>query len=495
MVFASRRSIGLGVLVALLSAIVGWKFDIFHVYEFGGDEGYEVYKAFLITKGYLLYRDIWNDQPPIHTYLLAGLFRLFGPSIGVARCVSIFSAGGTALCLWMISRRTVGRCAATFVVLGFLAWPEVLMLSGSAMLEIPMLFLTTASLWLLDRSGSQQRFRIFAAASVFAIAVNVKFTALLFAPYLLFELRPTSQFKPRLGEGFSIRTDLSEWFLRCAFFGVFFLGACAVISVCCFEREAWDAIFKSHFAPVFPEFRIQAERYRFSWDLFAPVCEVVAIACVGVVYGGGERRAASFSAVLALVALIAVHSTHQPFWQYYTIHFSIPTCLIAGVGVDWAVHWMFANCCQGLSRLTAIRAIGLLVGLLWVSGITAFNVVELIREVSSRPLVSTVALVKKLRSESVPGEVVFSDQPIVCFYAGSLMPPAIAVLPAKRFWSKQISVQEILSVLHKIDPKRIAVFGPDLREALRKNPPLGMQRDQSEINIDYWIRGESNVRN
>ncbi len=48
--------------------------------EFGGDEGYELMKGFLVSLGHPLYREVWNDQPPLHTELLTLLFRLFGPS-------------------------------------------------------------------------------------------------------------------------------------------------------------------------------------------------------------------------------------------------------------------------------------------------------------------------------------------------------------------------------------------------------------------------------
>jgi len=57
--------------------------------EFGADEGYELMKAFLVSLGHPLYREVWNDQPPLHTELLALLFRVFGASAYVGRLLSV----------------------------------------------------------------------------------------------------------------------------------------------------------------------------------------------------------------------------------------------------------------------------------------------------------------------------------------------------------------------------------------------------------------------
>src|SRR5437016_1003012 len=65
--------------------------------EFGTDEGYELMKGFLLSRGFALYSEIWSDQPPLHTALLAFLFKLFGPSALAARLLSVAFA---ALALW-----------------------------------------------------------------------------------------------------------------------------------------------------------------------------------------------------------------------------------------------------------------------------------------------------------------------------------------------------------------------------------------------------------
>ncbi len=62
------------------------------------DEGYNLMKAMMVVKGYTLYNQIWSDQPPLLTYLLAWMFHLKGYSVYSSRllilafsCVMVWS--------------------------------------------------------------------------------------------------------------------------------------------------------------------------------------------------------------------------------------------------------------------------------------------------------------------------------------------------------------------------------------------------------------------
>ena len=57
-------------------------------FQFADDEGFEVIKPFMCLKGYKLYTEIWNDQPPLYTVLQTAMFRLFGPTMLVARLIA-----------------------------------------------------------------------------------------------------------------------------------------------------------------------------------------------------------------------------------------------------------------------------------------------------------------------------------------------------------------------------------------------------------------------
>ena len=54
-------------------------------YSFHPDEGFNLIKGMLIAKGFRLYSDIWSDQPPLLSYIFAGLYRIFGNAVPVYR--------------------------------------------------------------------------------------------------------------------------------------------------------------------------------------------------------------------------------------------------------------------------------------------------------------------------------------------------------------------------------------------------------------------------
>ena len=81
-------------------------------HEYDEDEGLNLMKGLLVARGHALYSEVWNDQPPGLTYLLAGTFRVFGPSVVLARCVVL---GFAAVLLWSLGevlRVLHGRWAA-----------------------------------------------------------------------------------------------------------------------------------------------------------------------------------------------------------------------------------------------------------------------------------------------------------------------------------------------------------------------------------------------
>ncbi len=47
----------------------------------GADEGFELAKATLCLKGYTLYNEVWNDQPPLHTFLITQILKHISPSV------------------------------------------------------------------------------------------------------------------------------------------------------------------------------------------------------------------------------------------------------------------------------------------------------------------------------------------------------------------------------------------------------------------------------
>ena len=117
--------------------------DLFWIYS---DEGFEVMKALLVSRGYPLYSQVWSDQPPLHTFLLALIFRINGPGVFAARLLTLCF---TCLLIWAVVqmlRRAWSNWAALAAAILLVLLPTFPLLSVAALVGQPALALACVSL-------------------------------------------------------------------------------------------------------------------------------------------------------------------------------------------------------------------------------------------------------------------------------------------------------------------------------------------------------------
>jgi dolichyl-phosphate-mannose--protein O-mannosyl transferase len=143
--------------------------------QIGSDEGFELAKATLCLKGHQLYSEVWNDQPPLHTFLVTQVLKHVSPSIfGPRLMTSAFTA--MLLCaLFFIVLRCGGILVATLTTAFLVVSPGFLELSSSCMLEIPSLSTAVAALCVLLLIGpTQWRAGELLAGILFGTALEMK---------------------------------------------------------------------------------------------------------------------------------------------------------------------------------------------------------------------------------------------------------------------------------------------------------------------------------
>ena len=138
--------IGLPVLFGIL---VFFFYPGFSQFQTNSDEGINLMKAMLVDNGYRLYDQIWSDQPPVFTHLLALGFRFFGYHVGFSRLivlalsVVLLWAGGRYLKLvW-------GKEASIMGMILLMLLPGYLTLSASVMIGLPSISFAMVALWSL----------------------------------------------------------------------------------------------------------------------------------------------------------------------------------------------------------------------------------------------------------------------------------------------------------------------------------------------------------
>ncbi len=183
------RTLGGPLVVAAIVAIVYSCLPLGTAVEFGGDEGFELMKGLLCSKGYKLYSEIWSDQPPVLSLLLASSFKHWGADIRVARLM----AAGFGLLLFASFYRLVnwrsGAWAAFPAVFLLVPAPGVLELSVSVMQEVPAFATALVAVWLLFHWRDRRHWGwLLASGAAFGLALEIKLTAGLIVPAIAMEI-------------------------------------------------------------------------------------------------------------------------------------------------------------------------------------------------------------------------------------------------------------------------------------------------------------------
>lgn len=101
--------------------------------QIGADEGFELAKVTLCAHGHSLYSEVWNDQPPLHTFLVTQVVKHLSCSVLAARLVT---TGFTVVLLgslfFLIHRLAGLMVAATTVFLLRYGHPNNSLAGGGA---------------------------------------------------------------------------------------------------------------------------------------------------------------------------------------------------------------------------------------------------------------------------------------------------------------------------------------------------------------------------
>jgi hypothetical protein len=172
---------------------------------------------------------------------------------------------------------------------------------------------------------------------------------------------------------------------------------------------------------------------------------------------------------------LVVFSTHRPWWAYYYVHNALPLCWCAAVGLAALAHWIRVSGFGLLSvfglrssdfrpqtlraahlhphRPTHVLAASLMVlfclcALPWL-GARLYLQESGIRQV---PKLYNCRALKEIARFRPFTQYLFADQPIYSFHSGIPVPPGLAILSLKRFWTGEMSNARLVSELEANRP-------------------------------------------
>jgi 4-amino-4-deoxy-L-arabinose transferase-like glycosyltransferase len=150
------------------------------------DEGINLIKAQLLLNGYSLYSDIWSDQPPVFTYLLATLFRVFGLRVNAGRVLVLLMACGLFFLYLNYLYNVWGKWHALVGIVLLVLLPGFTNLSVSVMIGLPsIVFAMLSLLTLVYWHNGRRYFWLVVSALGLGISMNIKLFTGFLAPIFL----------------------------------------------------------------------------------------------------------------------------------------------------------------------------------------------------------------------------------------------------------------------------------------------------------------------
>ena len=432
-------------------------------FEMGDDEGFEVIKGFMCSKGYTLYTHIWNDQPPVSTMLLSTAFKLCGPTILTARLV----AAGFGLLLVAafheLVRRRSGPWAALLATFLLVASPGVLLLMVSVMLEAPALATALLSAWVLAGWYKRRHWAwLLASGGIMAVAMQIKLTSALVVPAVVVELFLASWARAR-----PLWPAVSKVLCWGASVAVVF----TVIGLT-WGKGALESSWKSHTSSKVVEGLDRPEDHKFEPRLLRSHVECVAGAAVGIIVALRRSRWREIAFPLVLLTTVsAIHAVHRPWWNYYYLHLAIPLAWLAG--------WTLNEIIQAVRRLQSQGGFNLSSAAAWkglaLCGLAALAIARSerrleanIKYLQQRPAADANPIVRKMKEYAGRASWVYSESGIYPFHARLRVPPELAIVMPKRFWSGQITTAEIIEDCKRYRPELVVLPVASLNEEWKR---------------------------
>ncbi|MDR3377433.1 MAG: hypothetical protein P4M10_02000, partial [Verrucomicrobiae bacterium] len=222
---------------------------------------------------------------------------------------------------------------------------------------------------------------------------------------------------------------------------------------------------------------------------------VGAVLALVVLWRQRRMRQVAFLVAL-LVTVFLVFFTHRPWWYYYGLHFAIPLAILAG----WGAAELFLNGLRCARRVSAKESaftletsliLGALVVSLW-AGFEFPRGYEATLAVGQTGRIPDNAAVTELKKYQGQAKWGFSQHAILMAQAGYVLPPEIAVLPQKRYWTGNITESTVLEFVQRYQCEVLVLYsGRELPESAGAG--TGWSKFVEDNYVEVWSDGKEHI--
>lgn len=428
--------------VALLAAFPVWVvagFPWLDYLELNPDEGINLAKASLVAAGYRLYAQVWSDQPPLLTHLLAALQRVRPWDVLAAReLVLVFACLLLASLFRLVDQRD-GRRAALWAVLLLGTAPLFVRLSVSVMVGLPAIAVAVLAWAVAGQHRLPRPVTAVLSGLLLALSLQTKLFTVSLAPAIVATLWLNTMERER-------------WRSALVFAGACGLGVLGIGLLT--GATSLDQLVAPHFSPQLRADHSLGESADMVWQVLKGQPVLVAFGTLGALLAGRRLSASHLPVALALLVPGALLLMHAPVW-YHQVLLLLPAMAWLG-GLALARLVREAGGRRGAAGPLAAGACALL-----AAGTAAGLALSSGAPEADRSVKQTT--VEALRRYAGLGGWVVTDSPLDAFRAGLLVPPELAVYSAKRIKVGRLSPATVLDTIRDRQARQVLFrrFPPD----------------------------------
>jgi hypothetical protein len=429
------------------------------VFQFDVDEGYGGMKALLLARGYPLYTEIWSDQPPLFTYVLAVCIRFFGTDINAARTlVLLFSTALVAIAAHLL-RTTWGSWHALAGVVFIFLLPYYTTLSVSVMVAVPIMTFAMFSLLALQawHNRRQDRWLILSAVALSLAVLTKLFIAFLAPVFVLGILLEEWTREGKAHPWPKILRPVLVWGFTFGLIifvaGVTLIGPTGInqllgVPLTAATNKAYLNLVDSMPITYYLED---------SWS-------ILILAIIGSHFVALEHRRISYYLLAWAVSAFIMLFFYAPVWYHHQLLITVPAAMLAGISVGEAL--------RSLPQIIRTRPIPNRKAILTFSAVAGLIFTLIVRlpltlpDFDRPPVFITKAahapwtgqmFLTKMTNHAPQTQWVVTTLTMYAFRTGLSVPPVLAVPSFKRIATGGITEKQIIAIVDEYKPEQVLI--------------------------------------
>ena len=426
-------------------------------FEFDPDEGINAIKGLLLARGYPLYTEIWSDQPPLFTYLVAATIRAFGHDINALRTLVLLISTMLLGSAYVFLRMTWGIWHALAGVLLLLLLPFYKTLSVSVMIGLPAIAFAGLSLLALTL-WHQRHANVWLVLSAAALSLSILtkiFTGFL-APIFIVGILIDQ--KDRLGETVTWSKLLRPAIIWSLVFAAITIGLGLILVGPANIGQLLGTHLTARNAELYINFTMT---YPISWYLHESWA-ILLLALIGCLFTLLNRNWLSLYLVAWTAAGDLLLSFQVPVRYHHQLLITIPIAMLAGIAVGEAARLLpqlfrkreFFKA-RGLLIAAAITGFVLALITLAPQAYYDFRLPAHLLEPAAQEPGREQPFIDELTKWGPRTQWVVTDLPIYAFRVGLPVPPPLAVISEKRMVTGNITEAQIIEIIDEYKPGQV----------------------------------------